>query len=120
MGRAPFSISETGWLGNPRPGLRGRFAPPLGAFPSRAAKRGLEGGPPVRKTTSAAYTVGQQSVAEAVAAGCPARFSSRRLWHGEDLPGEEIHARHARPGGELSGSKGVLSDSGGKPGIALN
>ena len=90
------------WLHLPRtlssiPGLRGRLpAPPLGAFPQGATLFELGEGPPLEEKTSAACGVGPDSIADALAVGCPVSpFFASTAWLGV-LPGEE-RAHPARP-----------------------
>ncbi len=79
------------------PGLRGRLpAPPLGAFPQGATLFESGEGPPLEEKTSAACGVGPDSIADALAVGCPVSpFFASTAWLGV-LPGEE-RAHPARP-----------------------
>ncbi|RKZ66440.1 MAG: hypothetical protein DRQ48_10775 [Gammaproteobacteria bacterium] len=93
-------LNETGWLSDANPGLRVRFAAPLGAFPGGATW--LEPGrrPPLREMTSAACGVGRDSIAHAFAVGCPVSpFFASTVQLGV-LPGEE-RAHPARPVGGI-------------------
>ena len=50
---------------------------------------------PLREMTSAAYGVGRDSIADALAERCPARLSSQQLRWLEVYPMKKSHARHA-------------------------
>jgi len=80
------------------PGLRGRFAPPLGACSGGAwiQKRGRKS--PLQKTTSAAYGVGHHSIADVTAVGARCRPSSHRWLGWEFCLVKRGRTRHARFG----------------------
>lgn len=88
-------------------------APPLGAFPGRGFVTEIEREPPLREMTSAAYTVGQNSIANAVAERCPVRLSSQRPRSLKGCPVKKVIPGTRRPGGALLDS-GVI----GRPGRA--
>ena len=72
-----------------RPGLRVRFAPPLGPFPQEATVLGLGEYRHLRKTTSAAYGVGRDAVSEALPGSCPVSPFFASTAESGVLPGEE-------------------------------
>jgi hypothetical protein len=80
---------------NAIPGLRVRFATPLGAFLGGATFIGMGSGPPLREMTSAASGVRQDSIAEDFAEGSPVSpFFASTAQLGVLLGEERAHPAH--------------------------